>query len=517
MSALKLHTLKQKLWAIVAASFVARVIAFFALPETPSTLAPDEGTYGLVTSWVANEALQEQIYFYQNLYFTGRTLLLPSSFLAELGMDGLASTRLVSSAYGLSSLILLVLILIQIHSHPTLDPTKHIISDKVIVLLVFTYAFLPSHFIWSTLGLRESTNEFWLILVFLLTYYFYKETNRRILFSFVTLTLVIVLVFSSRPQVGLLVCVSLLMFCLTQLKNPRTYLFVPTVLVGMMGGNFLTTPTIYFSESTFIATEVFPPTPTKDSTPTPTKDSTPTPTKDSTPTPTKDSTPTPTKDSTPTPTKDSNPTSEEEITISKLCNFGGQKLESKSRKFVCEKVKTTTPIQETEIPRVGIVESVSNLSEGQKARQFGAASRIPTLYCPFIESNKLSSYACIAWRAPYASFTFLFRPLPILDTTSISSTLASIENLVWIIGIGSILYLLVIKRRYVFKTEALPSMIFLVLYVVGAGSYAGNMGTAFRHKSLILWIVLLLFFIAFWRNQNQGNKPQESNSQESAV
>ncbi len=42
MSAFKLQTLKQKLWAIVAASFVARVIMFFALPNTPSSLAPDE-------------------------------------------------------------------------------------------------------------------------------------------------------------------------------------------------------------------------------------------------------------------------------------------------------------------------------------------------------------------------------------------------------------------------------------------------------------------------------------------
>jgi hypothetical protein len=31
-----------------------------------------------------------------------------------------------------------------------------------------------------------------------------------------------------------------------------------------------------------------------------------------------------------------------------------------------------------------------------------------------------------------------------------------------------------------------------MLYCVGAGSYEGNMGTAFRHKSLILWVILLL-------------------------
>ena len=32
----------------------------------------------------------------------------------------------------------------------------------------------------------------------------------------------------------------------------------------------------------------------------------------------------------------------------------------------------------------------------------------------------------------------------------------------------------------------------VVFYIVAAGAYEGNMGTAFRHKSLILWVVILL-------------------------
>ena len=30
------------------------------------------------------------------------------------------------------------------------------------------------------------------------------------------------------------------------------------------------------------------------------------------------------------------------------------------------------------------------------------------------------------------------------------------------------------------------------IYITTAGAYEGNMGTAFRHKSLILWVVILL-------------------------
>ena len=187
------------------------------------------------------------------------------------------------------------------------------------------------------------------------------------------------------------------------------------------------------------------------------------------------------------------------------------------KNFVCEKTKTPMPKQEASMPKVDLVETVSTLSEGQKARQVGAASQIPLLNCPLSELNKFSSYVCVILRAPYATFTFLFRPLPILDTTSTSSMFASVENVVWIFGIGLLLYLLIVKRRFWFKPQVLPPIIFLVLYTVGAGSYEGNMGTAFRHKSLILWIVLLLLFAVFWRSQEEAKVPPGNNSQESAV
>jgi 4-hydroxybenzoate polyprenyltransferase len=73
-----------------------------------------------------------------------------------------------------------------------------------------------------------------------------------------------------------------------------------------------------------------------------------------------------------------------------------------------------------------------------------------------------------------------------------------------------------IKRIPLFE-ELAPSIIFFSLYVVGAGSYEGNMGTAFRHKSLILWVVLLLLFAFFWRGQDEEKESRGNNSQESAV
>ena len=88
--------------------------------------------------------------------------------------------------------------------------------------------------------------------------------------------------------------------------------------------------------------------------------------------------------------------------------------------------------------------------------------------------------------------TFLFRPLIGIDTTSTSSLIAGVENIAWLGAFVFIIIMIIKKRRLAFIGPLAPSLIFFILYCVGAGSYEGNMGTAFRHKSLILWAVLLL-------------------------
>ena len=115
------------------------------------------------------------------------------------------------------------------------------------------------------------------------------------------------------------------------------------------------------------------------------------------------------------------------------------------------------------------------------------------------------------------TLTFLFRPLPFIDTTSRSSTIAAVENTLWILMFGLIVYRISRYKRIPFIGALAPTIIFFFLFVVGAGSYQGNMGTAFRHKSLILWIVLLLLFAVFWLGQEQYKESQGNDSQESAV
>ena len=113
--------------------------------------------------------------------------------------------------------------------------------------------------------------------------------------------------------------------------------------------------------------------------------------------------------------------------------------------------------------------------------------------------------------------TFLLRPFIVGDVTSTSSAIAAIENLIWLLAFGLIGFFIVKRRGIPRFNKLAPSMIFFALYVVGAGAYEGNMGTAFRHKSLILWVVLALLLSLLWRNSQNPTEDSRNKSTESAV
>jgi hypothetical protein len=144
------------------------------------------------------------------------------------------------------------------------------------------------------------------------------------------------------------------------------------------------------------------------------------------------------------------------------------------------------------------IDQVEVIPGKQIVNQVGAASMIERLACPWDESSEIGKYGCLAFRAPYMTLTFLFRPLPFIDTTSMSSTFAAAENMLWIFMFTLIVYKISKVKRIPFLKELAPALIFFSLYVVGAGSYEGNMGTAFRHKSLILWAVPLLLSFSLY-------------------
>ena len=456
MSEFRLQTLKQKLWAIVATSFIARVIMFFVLPSTPSSLAPDEGTYAFLAKWISeSKPATDFPGFGEGLYLSGRSLIIPASAFIKLGMNELDAVRLTSSIYGFLSLCVVAYLCSRLLKSADLKINNRAMIEHLVITLLAVYAFLPSHFVWSNLGLREGPNEFWLILTFVGVFLLYKEEQSKKLLFAALILISIVCTFSSRPQVGWVLVVTLLIYSLFKLKNKLTYLLITSALTGLFAGYLATTSFAYVTSDIYVA---------------------------------KESTPTPTKESTPTPTNSS------EVNASKLCDGTKLKVEFEGKSYNCVKSGTVTKRERPSNLAEVAIDQVEVIPGKQIVNQIGAASMIERLTCPWDESSEIGKYGCLAFRAPYMTFTFLFRPLPFIDTTSLSSVFAATENMLWISMIAFIAYRITRLKRIPFINEIGPAIIFFSLYVVGAGSYEGNMGTAFRHKSLILWVVLLLLF-----------------------
>ncbi len=443
---LRLTTLKSKLYAIVFASFVVRVIAFFTLPNTASNLAPDEGNYGDLTAWIAAGKPAEE-YWMSNLYKISRSLIFPASLLNRFGLSGIDSVRLISSTYGILALLLVTFILLKsfrINTHFHHWATQ---NEKTILLLMLAYAFLPSRFVWSILGLRESALEFWTIIVFALLLYITSYKHKATIFSSIGFLIALPLVFSSRYQIGWLVGITVLVYLILGYRTLTGVI----VLFITFGGIFIGYGSI--SITSYSQTPIFSVNPVTDK-----------------------------------PNLDL----VDDLDVRLLCKYDQQTVRINSSSFKCVLQEPGSKGFMLANPATQLIKEAGAISIHHKANQVGAESAIPTLECPLSENSKTQEYFCLTYRAPYSVFTFLFRPLIGLDTTSTTSLLASIENVGWLLAILFVAVGLARNRRLAFSRIQIPSIIFFILYSVIAGSYEGNMGTAFRHKSLILWVVLLL-------------------------
>ena len=464
MSAFKLHTLKQKLWTIVAASFAARVVMFFALPNTPSSLAPDEGTYASLAKWVSeSKPASDFPIFGGGLYLSSRSVIIPASTLIKFGMNELSAVRVISSIYGLLTLCALAYLCSKLLDFTSFEVESKKRIEHLTLSLFIVYAFLPSHFVWSNLGLREASNEFWLIMTFVGVFMLYKQGQPKKSIVAVLIFISIICTFSSRPQVGLVLVVTLLIYSIFGIKNKLTYLLITSALSGLFAGYLATTSFVEVTSDVYVA-------------------------------------------------KNSSTTS---TNASKLCDGTQTKVEYQEKTYNCIKSGTITKRERAFNVAEVALDQVEALPGKQIANQVGAASMIQRLDCPLNESSEMGKYGCLAFRAPYMTLTFLFRPLPFIDTTSMSSVFAATENTIWIFMFVLIGYRISKVRRVPFLQELAPSLIFFSLYVVGAGSYEGNMGTAFRHKSLILWVVILLLLAVLSKNSQEEymsrrNKPTES-------
>jgi hypothetical protein len=97
---------------------------------------------------------------------------------------------------------------------------------------------------------------------------------------------------------------------------------------------------------------------------------------------------------------------------------------------------------------------------------------------------------------PYRLFAVLFRPLIFFDRGSTAFTFAALENLAWMILVPLSIWLSLRKRETcVDRFINLGLTSFVLVFASAAALYEGNLGTAFRHKSAILWPLIFILLI----------------------
>jgi hypothetical protein len=157
--------------AVLLGVALAKVLVLLLLPNSPMMAAPDEGTYADLARAVAEgEAIPDwRNGWGASLFPSVRVVVLPIASLIRVGLDPLMAARLMSVLWGLgASLLLLALVyLYRTRLGRTVSGVGiAVVSWQSASLAALT--FMPSHALWSTLGLKDSATEFWMALSVLL-------------------------------------------------------------------------------------------------------------------------------------------------------------------------------------------------------------------------------------------------------------------------------------------------------------------------------------------------------------
>lgn len=403
--------LTKTLYIIFYASILIRVIVFNFLPKTPSSLAPDEGTYADLVKYIAaGKNTVDYPGYGPGLYLTSRILILPALYLNYTGISPLDSLRIISSLFGALSSFILIIYLGYILQK---NKSKLAINQRfrITLILFFTiFTFWPSRFLWSVVGLRESANEFLVICFFIsLNLFLFHSKNSGIKYVYLSLCCVLIIFITSiRFQVAIVLFFSCWIILATgKLKNSDRL-----ISLILLSCTWIPIQQIVNSQNNLSITEL---------------------------------------------------------------NISGN---------AANKILTL----DTELK-----------AEGNK---LNAESTFKIVRCPEklrnIETRVTSNLICTAYRAPLSIPTFLFRPFFGLDTYSFRTYTAALENLIWVIGVFFVISNYFLKRRIIYFEYLKPIVIFSILFVCAASTYEGNLGTAFRHKSLVLitlfsWITLILY------------------------
>jgi len=451
---------------LAISTFVRIVFHFFVLPDSPSGLGPDEGTYAALAKYVSQGLPVEEFPAYgAALYNSAKSITLPSAFLVQLGMDELGAVRTVASTYGLASSLVLVLCflaLLRLRSQ-TFKKLSPVFDRKFLALLVI-FTFFPSNFVWSTIGLRESGSQFWLITTF---YFILKLLGSpgRDLWKFTGLcSLALTLAHGTRPETALVFSLIALLASIVLLVKLRKFFPLIAIFLGVFAGQAFTTTPKVLAEESLGAFQIIEKELSQSATPKPVESL----------------------------------EGKRNESASAKCTQENQIIQLEGKEFRCKTSKTYQVEKRNPIKTLGEKFLTTQILEYKRnVNAIGAQSALPTSTCQNLSRDILILIECNLKELPYRLFAFLFRPLVFFDQGSTTLTFASLENLGWTILVPLSVWVSLRKRENtVDRFIKLSLSAYVVLFASAAALYEGNLGTAFRHKSTILWPLVFILMIA---------------------
>ena len=463
---------------ILALSTLFRIIFhFFVLPNSPSAFGPDEGTYAALSKYVSQGLPVEEFPAYgADLYNSSKSIILPSAFLVQLGMGELGAIRTVASTYGLASslglaLCFLALLKLRSQSFSILSP----MFDRKFLTLLLMFTFFPSNFVWSTVGLRESGSQFWLIITFYLILKILDSTGRG-LWKFTALcSLSLTLAYATRPQTSLVFSIIALLTSIILLIRSRNFFPLIAILLGILFGQVFTTTPQTLADESLVAFQIVEQELSQSVTPKPVESN---------------------QSVTPKPVDNLEAQGNESASIK--CAQENELIQFEGKKFRCKNSKTYRVVERNPTDTLGKqILTTQILDYKRNVNALGAQSALPTSTCQDLSRDILRLLECNLGELPYRLFAFLFRPLIYFDQGSGALTFAALENLSWMILVPFSIWISLRKRENTvdrFVNLALTS--YVLLFASAAALYEGNLGTAFRHKSTILWPLIFILMIA---------------------
>jgi len=174
-----------------------------------------------------------------------------------------------------------------------------------------------------------------------------------------------------------------------------------------------------------------------------------------------------------------------------IIQFEGQTFRCKtSKSYQAEERDLTKNIQQ-QILTAQILEYKRN------ANALDAQSALPYSTCQNLSRDILTLIKCNLKELPYRLFAFLFRPLIFFDQGSATLNFAALENLGWMILVPLAVWVSLGRRENsVDRFINLGLTSYVLLFASAAALYEGNLGTAFRHKSTILWPLIFILMLA---------------------